>query len=205
MPAVIPDFVTHYYRAGGQPFLNLSDLTDDQVSVVIGRLESDRTQGLSARVFGRRYMELRRRTEAKLRALFVEVGGKPERSAPHYFVLGSSAWYGGLANDMRAIVLGLNELPSDVCSFTYPDSFTAMALGAAYGLSVDPRPYHELVYRIERLPEVIGTYGLPPDGVDEYDGYQHKPFEKYVEVQLWSDEPLQSILRRYGPANMQSD
>jgi hypothetical protein len=186
--------VTHYHVNGRAPFLNLSDVAENELNEVVRDLERERAQGASARVFGRRYMELRRRTEDKLRTLFIEVGGRPERDAPHYFVLGSSAWYRGLSYGMREVVLPLDRLPSDVSSFTYPDSFTSMALGPHYGLPQEPRPYHERVYRLEELPEVIDVYGLPADEVGEYDEYQHRVFEKYIEVQVWSDEPLRAFL-----------
>lgn len=146
-------------------------------------------------------MELRRRTETRLRARFVAAGGTPQRVSPHYFVLGSSSWYRGLAADMAEVVLPLAMLPSDVTSVTYPDSFTAMGLGPDYGLPHDHRPYHGRVYRLEELPDLVATYGLPPDeadppggsegvAVDGYDGYERRPFEKYIEVQLWADGPL---------------
>jgi hypothetical protein len=41
------------------------------------------------------------------------------------------------------------------------------------------------------LVMVITRYGLPSDdGDDSHAGYQHRSFEKYVEIQVWSDEPI---------------
>src|SRR6478735_2807956 len=108
----IPSFATHYYLAGRAPFLNLSDLSDDAVDAVMSELETLRDDGLR-RVFGRRYMELRRLTEARLRELFVEAGGAPERRAPHYFVLGSSDWYRALFPDTREVRVELAQLPEE--------------------------------------------------------------------------------------------
>jgi hypothetical protein len=148
-------------------------------------------------------MELRRRTEAKLASLFLAAGGRPERSAPHYFVLGTSPWFAGLADDMCSLTLPLDALPSDVTSVTYPDSFSAMGLGPEYGLPDRTRPYHGRVYRLEELPALVATFGLPADGAPEgagphghetYGDYQHRDFEKYIEIQLWSDVPLAPLL-----------
>ena len=194
METIFPDYVTHYYLASRPPFLNLSDLGGKQLEGAIERLAREHASGATSRLFGRRYMELRRRTEEKLRSLFISAGGQPERLSPHYFVLGSCPWYRGLARDMREVTLPLAELPRDASSFTYPDSFTSMALGAEYGLHQDSRPYHEQVYSIEQLQEVIDQFGLPDGEVADYRGYQHQPFEKYVEVQLWSDVPVHSWL-----------
>lgn len=52
------------------------------------------------------------------------------------------------------------------------------------------RPYHEQVFLLYELDEVISKYGLPEDIDGGYDGYVQRPFEQYIEVQLWSDEPV---------------
>jgi hypothetical protein len=167
-PAV-PDFVTHYHLPDRQPFLNLSSLSEKVRSVVLDELDGLRRTGEHQRVYGSRYMELRELTETKMFELFVRAGGKPERAVPHYFVLGSSDWFRGLARHMKEMVVPISLLPIDATSFTYPDSFTAMALGPRFGLPHEPRPYHEKVFRIDRLSEIVGRYG---------------------EVQLWTDVPL---------------
>jgi hypothetical protein len=193
MPGSVPAFVTHYFTPPRRPFLNLSDLPAHQLAEVMGDLAQERLNGATARVFGPRYMELRLRTEMKMRQLFIAAGGLPERTSPHYFVLGTSRWFRGLAANMKCIERNLCDLPEDATSFTYPDSFTAMGLGAEYGVHHQRRPYHEQVFRISQLSDVVGRYGMPPDEVGDYDGYADKPFEKYVEVQLWSDDPLKDV------------
>ena len=197
---MVPDFVTHYYLADKQPFLNLSDLSAPELDAVMSDLERRRACTGLQRVFGRRYMELRRLTEDRLCRLFIDAGGRTERAAPHYFVLGSSHWYRGLAPDTREVVIPLSELPTEVTCFTYPDSFTAMAAVRDLGLPYEPKPYHESAFRLEQLEEVIGRYGLPPDEPHAvYDGYQNRPFEKYLEVQLWSDSPIGECVQPPAP------
>lgn len=191
----IPSFATHYHRADREPFLNLSDLPDGAVPSVLAGLEASRGAD-SRRVFGRRYMELRRLTERRMRELFVATGGAPQRLAPHYFVLGTSEWYRGLAPGMREVRVDLARLPAESTSFTYPDSFTAMGFATRFGLPYEARPYHERVFRMDELQGVVDRFGLPADDIDPvYDGYAHRPFEKYVEIQLWSDAPLDLIGR----------
>ncbi len=190
----VPDFATHYHLADKPPFLNLSDLTTTERAVVMRDLDDRRVNSGLKRVFGRRYMELRALTEARLHDLFLEAGGRPTRISPHYFVLGSSEWYRGLSPGTREVVIALEDLPSEVTSFTYPDSFTAMEFGPRFNLPQEPRPYHGRVFRMEELPEIVAQYGLPDDGDTAYEGYQNRPFEKYIEVQLWSDEPLREFV-----------
>lgn len=182
----VPDEVRHYWRRARGPFLNLSDLSDVELADVMEHLMSGHATGLHRRAFGRRYMELRRRTEARMRRLFIEAGGRPERESPHYFVLGESRWFAGLADDMEEVVLPLAALPDEATSITYPDSFTAMGLV--------PQPYHERVFRLSDLEALVEQYGLPADPMDGYEGYEQRPFEMYIEVQLWSDEPVADLL-----------
>jgi hypothetical protein len=133
-------------------------------------------------------MELRRQTEAKLRDLFVAKGGKPTRTSPHYF-MGRSSRFKGLADDMQEIVLELTALPRDATSM-YPDSFTAMGMAPEYGLPHEHRPYHNQAFEVSELPDLIDAYGLPTDEPGGYDGYERRPFERYIEVQLWTDVPV---------------
>jgi hypothetical protein len=195
----IPDFATHYHLPDKRPFLNLSDLPSEEVTTVLDELMRRRaSEPAFKRVFGRRYMQLREMTEAKLRTLFEQAGGRTERRNPHYFILGRSEWFKSLHPGTREVTLALSELPSAVSSFTYPDSFTAMALGPQFGLPHVPRPYHEKVFRLWELRSVVGDVGLPADATDDHEGYERRPFEKYVEIQLWSDEPVRRFLECSG-------
>jgi hypothetical protein len=40
-----------------------------------------------------------------------------------------------------------------------------------------------------RFADALETYGMPEDRTG-YDGYQHRSFELYAEVQVWSDAVL---------------
>jgi hypothetical protein len=198
----IPDFITHYHLPGRAPFLNLSMLGEDDLPLVLAELDRMRVCGTHQRVFGPRYMALRRHAEERLRTLFVETGGTPERTAPHYFILGRSEWYEGLASGMQSVTLALTDLPQDQATFTCPDSFTAMGTVSAFGLPYEERPYHGRVFRLHELPEIVRRYGIPEGGpTSEYEGYERRTFEKYIEVQLWTDEPVREYLRPTGHAH----
>src|ERR1700733_666854 len=111
----VPDFATHYYRASRAPFLNLSDLADEQAVAVMAELTRERREGAQQRPFGRTYLEMRRTAE-----------DRPERRPPHYFVLGESPWFRGLAVDMEEIRVPLSDLPGAQTTVTWGDSFAAM-------------------------------------------------------------------------------
>jgi len=189
--------VTHYYLAGRRPFLSLSELGDAELDGVLADLRTLRQAGVQHRPFGPRYMRLRRLTEARLREMFTASGGRPERSAPHYFVLGESPWYRGLAEDMAQVQLPMSALPLAQTSITYPDSFTAMGFGAEFGIGHQPRPYHGRVFLIGELPGLVEQFGIPDPGWEgDYQAWATWPAEAYIEVQLWSDEPIAAYLPR---------
>jgi hypothetical protein len=191
----LPGFVTHYHLAGRRPFLSLSELDDVQLAAVLADLRALRQAGQQHRPFGPRYMELRRRTEVRLRELFVAAGGRPERPVPHYFVLGDSSWYQGLAESMECVRLPLSSLSPGQTSITYPDSFTAVGPGIRPGIGQKPRPYHGRVFLLEELPGLVEQFGIPePHWNGQYQTWTTWPAEAYIEVQLWTDEPIETYL-----------
>ena len=198
--SLVPTFVTHYHHAGRAPFLNLSDLPDEHLTLVLAELAVPAEQTVSARRFGPRYMALRRATETCLRERFVAAGGRPQRRAPHYFVLGASDWFAGLYLHAGTVRLPLSALPPEVTSLTYADSITAMGLGVPLGLPA-PHPDHAgRVYRLDALHELAARHNPhaddAPDQLAGYTGHQHQPVDSYVEVQLWSNEPVLAHLRK---------
>jgi hypothetical protein len=192
----LPGFVTHYYLPGRRPFLSLSELGETELAAVLAGLGALRRAGKQHRPFGPRYMDLRRRTEARLRERFIAAGGQPQRPAPHYFVLGDSPWYEGLGENMQQVQLPLPALPASQTSITYPDSFTAMALGTSPGPGHQPRPYHGRVFLLSELPDRFGIPDPPCDGHNQ--SWTTWPAEAYIEVQLWSDDPIRGFITSDG-------
>ena len=193
----LPDVITHYHSQTDRPFQNLSDLKPDELAEVLEKLKQRKADNPNyKRVFGKRYMDFRRKTETKLRDLFEARGGKPKRQSPHYFVLGECAWFSGLYPDPETVKLDWRLLPKEVVSFTYPDSFVSMRLGPDYGLPPEPvQPYHERAFLMDELADVVAEHGLPEgDADEEYEGYHNRRFEKYIEVQVWTDDPVAKFL-----------
>ncbi len=95
---------------------------------------------------------------------------------------------------MNAVQLSLEDLPAKSTSITYPDSVVSMGIGVEYGLPDSPRPYHGQVFFLDELPDLVAEFGLPDDGTGDYDGYAFREFEKFIEIQLWIDDPIVSIV-----------
>ena len=196
MGGVVPDFVTHYHLPSRDPFQSLSDLDDDEALAVMGHLNQERRNGAHHRLFGKTYLAMRREAEHRLRCRFVGAGGHPTREVPHYFVLGESVWFRGLGRDMSEVRLPLKSLPAEVTSFTYGDSFSATGVGPEFGFG-DPTdaPHRSSVYRLDKLDEIVASHGLPDDEpVDHYDGYERGSDDRFIEIQLWSDQPVRRFL-----------
>ena len=190
--------VTHYYVADRRPFLNLSDLEGDAVFDVMRDLNVLRREGRTKRPFGRTYIEWRRLTEVALRDGFAAAGGRPDRTAPHYFCLGTSAWFAGLADNMLSVSLPVTSLPPEQSSFTLVDSFSAMGLGPQFGFPATAERYEQVVYPLSELRDVVGRYALPATTRSDYDGYEDHLVDSFVEVQVWSDDPVRQFLADQG-------
>ena len=188
----IPDHITHYYLSDRKPFLNLSEANVYDLKEIVTNLigKRKREEGHFRR-YSVNYVSLRKKTEKKLRNLFIETGGKPQRTVPHYFVLGDSFWFKHLCSSHREVILNWRDIPSEWLSFTYPDSFVSMGLAERYSEVFVEKPYHGRVFRMHELEEIISTWGYPDDDFSRpYENYINEEFEKFIEVQLWSDEPV---------------
>ncbi|MBD2863053.1 hypothetical protein [Paenibacillus oceani] len=172
----------HYYEADLGPFRNLSGLNRSEARLIMEELRKDSVLFASRRPDG--YMDIRRELEAKARAMFIQKGGMPVLSYPHYMTVGECAWIKEWYRDGREIRIPLGEFAGSSISFTYGDLFPTMRYK-------DGKPYRENVYTKREIEELIARHGLPqqwnPDG-------QGGP-ERYIEVQVWDD----AVLRRYMP------
>ena len=179
-----PDFATHYYRADRRPFQSLSDLPDTDAEDVLACLESG-----SRRRFGPAYMALRRYTEAVAREAYVAVGGQPVRQSPHYFVLGESDWFASLYDEPRTVRIPLAELPPTATSFTWTDSITALGLGRHFDIPQPSERWKQQIYRLDQLAVSTATT-KHEDQIPAQNDYQFRLLDHYIEIQLWSDEPI---------------
>lgn len=184
-----PAYVTHYHLPDRAPFLNLSDLDPGEQTAVMAELDRMRLDGRQHRPFGRAYVELRRRVEQRLYDAAIAAGTRPDRRAPHYFVLGASSWYEALAPGMRSLRVPLTELPPGATTITYPDSF--VAFGDAPPDDPAIQPHYRRVYLLHELDALLANNPLPapawqPEHASDWTTW---PTATFIEVQVWSDDP----------------
>lgn len=182
---VCPEMIVHYYEANPGPFRSLSDLSLEEAGSILERI---RHQGI---VFASKrnmdYLGIRKSLEEQMRQLFIEKGGHPKRLRPHYFILGSCEWVKSWYCDGREVQILLKTVNPRAISFTYGDSFPAMRYQ-------DGKPYRGRVYVLEELSELIARYGLPQEWNREG---KYGP-ERYIEAQVWDDEPVKEYLGKPG-------
>lgn len=176
----------HYFDRRLGPFVNLSDLP---------HAEAERVQAEIVRA-GRgfasqrqpEYLARRREVEGIVRGLFIEKGGKPQRTAPHYMVWGACPWLESWYEQPGFVAIPLAEFDPLTVSFTYGDSFPTFSPRVQ-----DGREYRNKVYLLEEAVDVIARYGLPQDW--NADG-AHGP-ERYVEAHVWSDGVVERFRRLF--------
>ncbi|MFW6313035.1 MAG: hypothetical protein ACOC2N_04040 [Spirochaetota bacterium] len=178
----VPDHLYHYYDESTGPFCNLSDMPLAEAQEVQASFASRHEYFASRRAPG--YVETRFGLEDRLRDCFISLGGRPVRSRPHYLTLGRCDWLLGWYPDPRFVRVALRDVDPAVVSFTYGDLFPAFRW--------DPPPMGGRVLLIADLAAVIAERGLPQDV--NSDGALG-PL-RYIEAQLWSDEPLSHLRRR---------
>jgi hypothetical protein len=178
----MPDFLSHYYEAARGPFLNLSDLPPDAAETILDGIRREGEIFASKRAVD--YLAIRRGLEDLVRQQFIAKGGIPRRRRPHYLILGACPWLKSWYREGCEVRILLAQVDPATVSFTYGDTFPAMRYG-------DGKPYRKQVYTLAELPALVGEYGLP----QEWNADGKLGPDRYVEAQLWADEPLAAILK----------
>lgn len=175
----------HYYEQSTGPLRSISDLPDEEAENVLQRIKLEKPDiFLSKRPED--YLQKRRRFEGILREEFIKMGGHPERSTPHYFVVERCPFFEKWYEHTACIAVDTSELDMSQVSFTYGDSHPTFS-----GNVKDGKEYRNRLYDFAGIQELIKKYGLPqiwnPD-------FKYGP-ECYIEVQIWTDRGLEKWLQ----------
>jgi hypothetical protein len=173
-------YLYHYFEKGRKPFLNLSDLTNEDAIRLHAKLSTE-NENFAKRDDNGQYMIQRRTVEERAYSSFKRKGGKPQRKRPHYMILDTKAWEKcEWFIDFDVIKIPIDEFDRDTISFTYGDSFPTFKPIFAEEPEYDLYLYHEIL-------DIIKERGMPPQG-DKENLTWLDPW--YIEAQVWSDEAI---------------
>jgi len=176
-------FLYHYYELARGPFRSLSDLPLHEALIIQEQLKEDKSLFASKRSDD--YLFIRKDLEQKARNLFINKGGKPLRSSPHYMTLGKCQWLKEWYKEGQELEIHMDEFDEKTISFTYGDLFPTMRFQ-------DGKPYRGQVYTKDEIYKLIEEYGFPQEWNKEGDNGP----ERYIEVQIWDDKPIMKYIRR---------
>jgi hypothetical protein len=177
------EYLYHYYEKKIGPFKNLSDLSLDQAQDVLGKIKAENQVMAAHRFPG--YLERRAELEQIARNLFIAKGGKPVREVPHYMVVGECAWLQTWYKQGCSVKIPINTFKPETISFSYGDLFPTFSPRIT-----DQKEYRRQVYTLSEIRRIVRKYGFPQDWNSEG---KSGP-ERYIEVQVWDDQPLKSYL-----------
>ncbi|MCL2364933.1 MAG: hypothetical protein FWC71_09760 [Defluviitaleaceae bacterium] len=171
----------HYYDKSRTPFLNMSDLSEEESIQLHTKLAKKDGSIFAMRDSNGQYMNQRRIVEQRAHSMFVRKGGNPQRTTPHYMILAKAeleeckAWF----SDCAVVKIPLEEFDKNTLSFTYGDSFPTFKPIFDEQLEYDLFLYDEIL-------KVIAQRGMPPTRNNNMSWLE----PSYIEVQVWSDETI---------------
>lgn len=178
-------YLYHYYEQETGPFLNLSDLPINEAQKILSNIKQINETYIAQR--SDVYMQRRIELETMARELFILKGGKPVRNVPHYMVIEECEWLQSWYRQGTFIKIPVSEFDTNTLSFSYGDMFPTFSLNVK-----DGKEYRKQIYTYNEIIKVIEKYGLPQTW--NKDG-KFGP-ERYIEVQVWSDEPISKYYSR---------
>ena len=190
----IPEFITHYYLPDKQPFLNLSDLSDEAKRPVLEDLEQRRLAGKMKRYFPDWYFPQRKEAESNLFEACVAKGGQPKRKAPHYFTLGRSKGIEmGYNHNFKTVELPISLIEKEVL-FTIGDTLWTFSKSYTSQVTWENEWYQGKLYNYQETKEVLTQLNLDVENPVSLKKYK----TPCVEALIWSDEILNQALQAIG-------
>jgi len=180
-------YLYHYFDRRTGPFRNLSDLPQARAKDILDAIRA-KQEGFASQRDGA-YLARRTELEQLAREMFIKKGGKPIRTVPHYMVAEACPWLLTWYREADCMKIPITDFDTDTVSFTYGDMFPTFSPRVN-----DGREYRYKVYRYEEIVELIERYGLPQRWNE--DG-RYGP-ERYIEAQVWSDEPIERYIETHG-------
>jgi hypothetical protein len=140
--------------------------------------------------------------DKRLREAFIAHGGKPQRIAPVYMMLGEHKQWESAYDNPAIIKIPLDEFDRLTVSFTYGDSFAIFDRDLWC-----EEEYWNQIYFSDEILQIIDRYGFPPyveydfkRGIYPRDKHINHHL-KYVEAHIWSNDVLDKYRKRWQGGN----
>lgn len=181
-------YLYHYFEQEFGPFMPLTALpTEESRKILIEKKIAGKIGNLDIESF----LQNRYYRDKQLRDAFIAHGGRPQKIAPVYMMLGEHRQWESAYETPAVVKIPLTEFNPLTVSFTYGDSF-AIFNPALFG----EEEYWNKIYFAEEIIEVVRQHGFPhfvdydfKRGVYPKDKHINHHL-KYVEAHIWDDEIL---------------
>jgi hypothetical protein len=185
-----PDYIVHYYLPDKQPFLNLSELSDNERTPIVNELNRNSEEGKMKRAFPYWYFSQRKEAEENLLKAFIKLGGKPERNSPHYFCLGESIGMEFTYNqNFKKITTPINQLNCQVM-FSIGDTLWTFAQSQNPNQKWKNKWYQGKLYTFKETCEIIKKINLDLKSKDSLNSNQ----VFHIEALIWSDSEIKKLI-----------
>lgn len=183
----LPTFLTHYFETDKGPFLNICDLSDEQIESIIAA-EKNAEMPFNRFALGLDFFKLRRSADELLTEKYTEKFGIKPKTRPYFAVLGEFDRTMGMYRQGRSIRIDVSLLVPEDLTFIYPDHFH---LVWSKGLFLPETPYcyqpfHDLLFTYAELPEAIRNYNL--DARIEEAKCRDMWTGSYIEAHIWDPD-----------------
>jgi hypothetical protein len=186
---MIPNFIRHYHLIDKEPFLNLSDLSEEERAPIVQELKERKVSGETHRGYPDWYFVQRKEAEQNLRKAFIAKGGKPQRQSPHYFTLGRSIGYEWMYKDkFQTIDILLSAIKSELY-FSIGDTLWTFARSHNPEVTFEKKWFQGKLFTYEETSEIIKELELDLEDHDSVNS--HNIF--VIECFIWSDEELSEL------------
>ncbi len=187
MGELLSMILTHYYHQDDTPFQTLSSLSKGDALSVISNLR-ERTGSVYRRFRNpEKYLQQRQETEEWVRNEFIQKGGQPMLSHPHYFVVERATWIEeGYHGQSSMVQFPLSTFRAEQVSFTYPDSMISYWLRSQSDKVFYQPEYHGQVFVLSEIYDIIDKFRIP---AAEWRTETARKYDLFIEAQVWESIP----------------
>jgi hypothetical protein len=182
--SAMPKVATHNYDPLRGAFRNICELPHADAEAILAEIAASGARAIKAD-----YLSRRLATEEWLRTEKIRKLGSTRLERPIYFFLGDFA-DGRDPTRPASLVMPLAAFPSEVLTFTYPDSMASLAIARRDEHLAQRKEYHGRVFSLPEMTEVIARHGMPGERWKTEPDMQ---YDRFIEMQLWDDRPVGTI------------